>query len=107
MLPSNCIYARDKITFDISQISADGLIGSGDNLRSLSYEFCIPKNSESLAEIKKIDPEISFSQSKGRIGCTENQYLCIGDTHKPNWLEILNTIAHLDYVERIDQFFGE
>lgn len=97
----------NKITFDISRISPEGLIGSDDNLRSLSYEFCIPKNPEYLTQIKDIDPKISFSNSNGRIGCTENQYLGIGDTHKPNWREILMAIANLDYVERIDQFFGE
>ncbi len=97
----------DKITFDISLISPDGLIGNKDNLRSLSYEFCIPKNPQFIAEIKQIDPEITFSQSQGRIGCNKNQYLAIGDTHKSNWLEILKAIANLDYVEKIDQFFGE
>ena len=97
----------DKINFDISLISPDGLIGSSDNLRSVSYEFCIPKNPQSLAEVQKIAPEISFSQSKGRIGCTENQYLCIGDTHNPNWLEILKALSHLDYIQKIERFFGE
>ena len=96
-----------KITFDISMISSEGLIGNSDSLRSLSYQFCIPKNQKSLARIKQIDPEISCSSSKGRIDCKENQYLCIGETYKPNWQEILIAIANLDYVERIDQFFAE
>ena len=99
--------ALEKITFDLSTISPEGLIGSGDGLRSLSYEFCIPKNAQYVAEVQKIDPEINLSNSRGRIGCTANQYLCIGETHQKNWYEILISIAQLDYVQRIDQFFGE
>ncbi|ELS01082.1 hypothetical protein Xen7305DRAFT_00007830 [Xenococcus sp. PCC 7305] len=96
-----------KVTFDIFSISPEGLIGNGNSLRSLSYEFCIPQNQQYLAQIKAIDPTISFSNSKGRIGCSETQYLCLGDTHKPNWRDILTAIANLAYVKQIDQFFGE
>lgn len=97
-----------KITFDISEISPEGLIGESNSLSSVSYEFCIPANDEYLTEIQTINPEINYySQSRGRIGCNRNQYLCIGDTHNPRWKEILISIASLDYVERIDRFYGE
>ena len=100
-------HILNKITFDLTNISPEGLIGNHNNLRSLSYEFCIPKNSQYLFQIKDLDSTISFSNSKGRIGCTEKEYLCIGDTHKPNWREILIGIAKLSYVAKINQFFGE
>lgn len=96
-----------KIRFDRSQISAAGLIGSQGNLRSLSYEFCIPANAQSLAETRAIDETLQYFRSPGRIRCTSAQYLVIGSTHKPNWHEILTQLAALDYVEQIDQFFGE
>lgn len=98
----------EKITFDISAISAEGLIGPPNGLRSVSYEFCIPAQEQSLKEVQAIDPSIKYyANSPGRIGCHGNQYLCIGDTHNPQWKEILLSIAGLDYVERIDQFYGE
>lgn len=96
-----------KINFDISQISPDGLIGSPNGLRSLSYEFCIPATEKHLNEVRLINPDIQVSRSPGRIGCAKNQYLCIGETHHSQWREILMAIAKLDYVQRIDQFFGE
>ncbi|UIE36563.1 hypothetical protein [Leptodesmis sichuanensis] len=97
----------NKITFDLSQISPDGLIGPPDGRRSLSYEFCIPATENHLNEVRSINPAIQISRSPGRIGCTQNQYLCIGETHTPQWREVLIAIAKLDYVQRIDQFFGE
>ncbi len=99
--------ALNKITFDLSSVSADGLIGPVDGLRSLSYEFCIPAKAEFLQQVKAIDPSVQISRSPGRIGCTKSQYLVIGDTHQPQWREVLLAIAHLDYVQKIDQFFGE
>lgn len=96
-----------KINFDLSQISSAGLIGPPNGLRSLSYEFCIPATDKYLNEVRSISPDIQISKSRGRIGCTKDQYLCIGETHAPQWREILMAIAKLDYVQRIDQFFGE
>ncbi len=96
-----------KITFELSTISADGLVGSADSLRSLSYEFCIPANPEHLAEVRALDPSVQISRSPGRIGCTKDQYLAIGDTHQARWHEVLMAIARLNYVQRIDEFIGE
>jgi hypothetical protein len=97
-----------KISFDISQISPEGLIGQPDALRAVSYEFCIPANPIALATIQAIDTQIKYYfPSPGRIGCQKAQYLCIGHTHNPKWPEILFSIARLEYVERIIQFDGE
>lgn len=97
-----------KITFDLSQISTDGLIGEAGSIRSLSYEFCIPATDRHLADVQAIDPTIQhFAHSRGRIGCTRGQYLCIGNTHQPNWHEKLLAIADLGYVDRIDQVVWE
>lgn len=94
----------NKITFDLSGISADGLMGSLDSLRAIDYEFCIPANEQLLEEILAIDPNIQFySHSRGRIGCDHKQYHCIGNTHNPRWKRILQSIATLDYVKKIAQ----
>ncbi|NJN86718.1 MAG: hypothetical protein HC881_10895 [Leptolyngbyaceae cyanobacterium SL_7_1] len=98
----------EKITFDLSRLAANGLVGPPHGLRSLSYEFCIPATAEALAEVQAIDPTVHFyPHSAGRIGCTSEQYLCIGNTRQPNWQQVLLGIAQLEYVERIDEFFGE
>jgi hypothetical protein len=99
--------ASQKITFNLSKISQDGLIGKAGGQRSLSYEFCIPANEATLSEVRAIDRSIQISRSPGRIGCTKSQYLVIGSTHQPGWREVLMAIAGLPYVQRIDEFVGE
>jgi len=98
---------RDKITFDLSAISPAGLIGNQQSLRSVGYEFCIPAQADRVNEVKAIDPTVQFSRSRGRIGCQSNQYLCIGETHQPEWKTVLLKLAGLNYVKRIDRFWGE
>lgn len=100
--------ALDKIAFDLSPISSEGLVGSGGNVRSLRYEFCIPATETALTEVLAIDPTLHyFEHSRGRIGCTGEQRLVIGSTHQPQWREILVQIARLEYVDRIEEFVGE
>ena len=98
---------RDKITFDLSAISPEGLIGNQQSLRSVCYEFCIPAQPDTRKEVKAIDQTVQFSRSRGRIGCQNHQYLCIGETHQPEWKTVLLKLAELDYVKRIDRFCGE
>ena len=98
----------DKITFDISATSQEGSSEPPDSLSYVSYEFCIPAKDKFLNEVKDIDPTIMFhAHSRGRIGCQTDQYLCIGTIQSSQWREILMSIAKLDYVERIDRFYGE
>ena len=99
--------AIGKINFDLAVISPDGLMGYADSLRSQAYELCIPDRPETLAEVKAIDPSLKFYRSRGRIGCREDQYLGIGETHQPHWRQILLDLANLDYIDRIDPFWGE
>ncbi|HEY9616699.1 MAG TPA: hypothetical protein V6C64_07660 [Microcoleaceae cyanobacterium] len=97
-----------KITFDLSQLSSAGLIGSGSGRRSLDYEFCIPATETAVAEIQAIDPNIQiYRNSRGRIGCDRQQFLSIGNTYHPQWRSILNQLVQLEYVERIEPSFGE
>jgi hypothetical protein len=100
-----CEYS--KITFDLSQIDESGLIGTGSGKHSLSYEFCIPRGQKFLEEVLAIAPEVQHYTSPGRIGCRKEQYLCIGNTHNPQWREILLQLANLSYIERINQTFWE
>ncbi|MDG2616473.1 hypothetical protein P7L53_09460 [Thermoleptolyngbya sichuanensis XZ-Cy5] len=105
---SPVLASLSKISFDLSQVSQEGLVGPADGGRSLRYEFCIPRSAEHQAEVQALNPAIEFyPHSPGRIRCSAAQILCMGKTHSPNWRETLLNLAQLDYVERIDEFYGE
>jgi hypothetical protein len=99
---------RAKIRFDLSRLNGSGLQGPPDGLRALDYEFCIPSGETYATEIKAIDPSAAFyARSPGRIGCTENQSLVIGNTHQPGFRTVLRNLAARPYVTRIDESFFE
>lgn len=97
-----------KITFDLSNIDSDGLAGNGTGKVAVDYEFCIPGDDFHAAAVKAIDPSLKvMKKGRGRIGCSKTEWLCIGNTHQENWRLILDQLAALDYVLRIDQTFFE
>jgi hypothetical protein len=97
-----------KITFDISKLDKSGLYGSPDAKRALAYEFCIPDTVGNRTEVERIDPTVKFfAQSPERIGCKEHENLCIGSTHQKDFRRVLQRLAELTYVQRIDQSFFE
>lgn len=96
------------ITFDLEVLAETGLVGPPDGLRAISYEFCIPDRPEVVAEVQSLDSTIeTCGRSPGRIGCSSEELLCIGHTHQPGWRQVLESLAALDGVERIDESFGE
>ena len=97
-----------KITFDLSRQDDDGLFGATDAKRALAYEFCIPDTVQNRTEVKRIDPTVKFfAESPGRIGCGEYENLCIGSTHQKDFRGVLQRLAELTYVQRIDESFFE
>jgi hypothetical protein len=97
-----------KITFNLAPLNEEGLVGPPGGLRALHYEFCIPGDAVYEAQVRHIDPTIKiFQKSRGRIGCSEGEYLCLGSTHQPNFKTVLLTLANLPYVKRINQAFFE
>jgi len=97
-----------KIEFNLEQIDPNGLVGPADGKRSLRYEFCIPTGGHYFTQVREIDSSIElYPKSRGRIICGADQVLCIGETHKPNWREVLMAIAQLDYVEKIIESHAE
>ena len=92
-----------KIRFDLTDLDAAGLYGPPDGLRALSYEFCIPDRPDSLAEVRAIDASVRAQRSPGRIGCVHGELLCIGNTHQPEYRAVLEALARLPYVARIEQ----
>lgn len=91
-----------KIKFNLDEFDHDGLYGPDGGLRSLDYEFCIPKDDSSAAKIKLIDPSIKiYDNSPGRVKCDDNQYLCIGNTYQVGWKSKLLKLASFDFVREI------
>jgi hypothetical protein len=97
-----------KITFDVSAISPEGLSGAAGGAVAVSYEFCVPANAEAMAEVQRIDRSARCAAgSRGRVPCRNDEALCIGSTHQEGWLRVLNALAALPYVTRIDRSFAE
>lgn len=106
------IAARDssaKINFDLAPIDDTGLIGPPDGRVAVAYEFCIPSTPTQLAGVQRIDRTVrAQSGSPGRIGCRPGEeVLCVSSTHQPAWRSVLQELAALDYVARIDRHFAE
>ena len=97
-----------KITFDLDQIGEDGLSTNPGSEVAVDYEYCIPADEKLAAKLKKIDPTLKVHpKAKGRIGCSQSEWLCMGNTHQKDWRKIIIQIAELDYVKRIDRTFFE
>ncbi len=91
-----------KIAFDLERLDARGLYGPANGLRSLTYEFCIPAQQRYIDAVHGVDPDLRiYRQSPGRVGCHNDEYLCMGETHGKTWRQILTSLAALPYVERI------
>ncbi|MCB0586424.1 MAG: hypothetical protein KDD06_14025 [Phaeodactylibacter sp.] len=96
-----------KIRFDLSQLDENGLLGPENGKVALDYEFCIPQKGQYRQEVERIDPSLKIQTAKGRIGCSRDQYLCLGNTHQKNYKEVLYRLARLSYIERIERTFFE
>ena len=106
--PSGEDSLSDKIRLDLSGVNEDGLYGPPNGLRALSYEFCIPARQSLADDVRAIDRTIQiYPASRGRIGCTNEQYLCVGSTNRPGFRLLLNRLAQLPYVTRIDPSYAE
>lgn len=98
----------EKIGFDLDLLDENGLYGSRGSRRSLEYEFCIPAKSTAVAEVEAIDSSVViYEHSSGRIGCTDEQFLAIGNTQQENPRRVLLELANLDYIARIQEVFWE
>ena len=97
-----------KIRFDLDALNKDGLYGPPGGLRAMDYEFCIPAEKKYIDEVRRIDPTVTVqAHSPGRIGCGEDQVLCIGNTHQENFRQVLYKLASLPYVQRIEPCYFE
>jgi hypothetical protein len=107
---AGCLQSRNslmdaggqKVELDLESLDADGLRGPPAGKVAVSYEFAIPNTAPCLAEVKRIDATVRcMPGSRGRVGATEMQCLCVGSTHQDHFREVLRALAALPYVERI------
>ena len=74
----------------------------------MSYELCVPKDQKLVDEVRSIDPSIAIhADSRGRIGCSPMEVLCLGSTHQHSFREILERLCALPYVRRIQRTWFE
>ena len=108
---TGCVSTRgteDKVGFDINELDSQGLVGPSEGKRALSYEFCIPDSASCRWQVRHIDPSIEFYPgSRGRSQCGEGMLLCIGSTHQEDYQKVLDELAALEYVDRIEETFFE
>jgi hypothetical protein len=92
----------NKIAFELSALDVEGLRGPANGKVAVSYEFVIPDTPEHRREVSLIDPTVQFMpDSRGRIGATDKECLCIGSTHQENYRMALLRLAKLPYIDRI------
>ena len=100
--------AWKKVGIDLSNVDQEGLRGPADGKVAIAYEFCIPDTPEHRAAVQAIDPTVQFMPgSRGRIGASKGQCLCIGSTHQKDYKAVLRSLAKLPYIERIIECYFE
>ncbi|MDX2133219.1 MAG: hypothetical protein SFV52_00430 [Saprospiraceae bacterium] len=97
----------NKIKLDFKNIDENGLTGPANGKVAVHYEFCISKDEKLWKRVQKIDSSAQKSDSRGRVGCTPEQWLVIGSTHQKNWKRVLYDLAAMPEVARIQQTFFE
>lgn len=94
--------APADVAVDLTTIDDEGLRGTGAGRVAVSYEFAIPDTPAARDAVRRIDRSVEFMPgSRGRVGATAGECLCIGSTHQPGWRDVLARLAELPGVERI------
>ncbi len=97
-----------KLDFDLAELDDNGLIGPPDGKVAVSYELCVPRDQKLVDEVRSIDPSIAIhADSRGRIGCSPMEVLCLGSTHQRGFREVLEKLCGLPYVRRIERTWFE
>jgi len=110
IMPAGAGYENEsKIRIDLSEFNDDGYRVRPDGEKSAThYEFCIPAIDSILAEVKAMDPMAEVMKgSKGRSGCTDEEWLVISSTRKARFKEIIKQQAALPYIRKITETFWE
>jgi hypothetical protein len=107
VLDSKC--EPEKIGFNLEEIDANGMITLPKEGKTfLNYEFCIPRENQYLKEIQGINQNIKCHRGpRGRIGCTDEEYLCVGSANLKNFKNTLCNLSRRTFIKHIDRAFYE
>ena len=105
-LPEDPIVWK-KIKMDFRKFNNEGLAGPTGGQVSGNYEFCIPASEKYWKQVKKIDKTAERSGGKGRIGCSEKEWMVIGSTHQKNFQRVIFELASMPYIMEIQETFYE
>lgn len=100
---------KSKIRFNLDEFNDDGMRERPKGeFSAISYEFCIPADEEIYKEVLKIDSTAAFYKgSKGRSGCSEKEWLCIGSSRRTGFKQVILKLAELSYIRQISETFWE
>lgn len=88
----------------IDKASLHRLEQSKETPMTLAYEFCIPDSKEKLKQVRAIDTSVVVMVgSKGRVGCSKSEWLCIGNLERKTYKRVLDKIAALSFVKVIKE----
>jgi hypothetical protein len=96
-----------KVKIDFRKFDSDGLAGPENGKIAANYEFCIPQSEKLLLQVRKIDPTAVKTAGKGRVACSDSEWLIIGSTHQKQLQWVLYQLASLSYVKEIQETFFE
>ena len=97
----------NKVRLNFRRLDADGLAGPPGGKVAVNYEFCIPADAKTLREVQRIDTTARRYPGKGRVQCTDQEWLVLGSTHQPRYQRVLYELAALPYVREIQETFWE
>jgi len=97
-----------KLDFDLAELDENGRIGPPGAKVAVSYELCVPNDQKLVDEVRSIDPSIAIhADSRGRIGCSPMEVLCLGSTRQRGFREVLERLCGLPYVRQIERTWFE
>jgi hypothetical protein len=96
-----------KVKMDFRRFDNEGLAGPADGKVAANYEFCIPATEKYWLQVKKVDITAQRSGGKGRIACSDKEWMIIGSTHQKNFQRVLFELASLTFVREIQETFYE
>ena len=96
-----------KVKLDFRKFDHEGLAGPTGDKISANYEFCIPALEKNWKVVQKIDTTAQRIGGKGRVRCSEQEWLVIGSTHQKNFQHVLFRLASLPYIKEIQETYYE
>lgn len=98
-----------KITINLNDFNDEGYRKLPDGeMYTTHYEFCIPANDSIFNYVSSVDKTLGvYKTSKGRSGCSDKEWLCIGNSRQAGFKDTIKKLAGLPYIRKISETFWE